>query len=84
MPFADMMSGWGSGGWWGWPMSIGMVAFWVAVVLAIVLLVRALASGVAQPSTGPRHESALDVLKRRYAAGEIGREEFEEKRRDLT
>jgi putative membrane protein len=28
-------------------------------------------------------ESPMEILKRRYAAGEIGREEFEEKKKDL-
>ncbi|HJW74845.1 MAG TPA: SHOCT domain-containing protein [Thermoleophilia bacterium] len=89
MQVADMMWGWGSGGWWAWPMSIGMVAFWVAAIVVLVLLVKALASGVAQSSTGPlttgpQHETPLDVLRRRYAAGEIEREEFEQKKRELS
>jgi len=29
-------------------------------------------------------ESALEILKKRYARGEIGREEFEEKKKDLV
>lgn len=30
-----------------------------------------------------RNDSTLNILKERYARGEIGREEYEEKRRDL-
>lgn len=29
------------------------------------------------------HESAMEVLKRRYAAGEIGKDEFESMKKDL-
>ncbi len=78
------MDGWG----WGWTWGIGMVhglLWWVFVILGIVLLLRLLGRGggasVTPPSAPP--ETALDILKKRYARGEIDKAEFEEKRRDL-
>jgi putative membrane protein len=86
MGFYDMMSGWG-GGWTSWTMYLGMIAFWVGVAALVIWGVKALASPTAAPSASQAAqaslESAADVLKRRYAAGEIDAAEFEQKRRDL-
>ena len=83
MGFYDMMSG-GGGGWISWTMYLGMVVSWVGVVALIVWGVKSLAgSGAAQTAPQLPRESAADVLKRRYAAGEIDSGEFEQKRRDL-
>lgn len=83
MGYYDMMSGWG-GGWAGWTMYLGMIVFWVGLVALIVWGLRGAAgSGPAQAAPQPVHESARDVLKRRYAAGEIDAAEFEQKKRDL-
>ncbi|HET7833310.1 MAG TPA: SHOCT domain-containing protein [Gallionella sp.] len=65
---------------WGWGMGISMLLFWVLVIAAIVLLIKFTASGGVDRS---REKSALDILKERYARGEIEREEFEQKKRDL-
>lgn len=70
---------------WGWGMGFGMISmvlFWVIVVLGIVVLVRWIGTG--SPGTGQTPaKNALDILKERYARGEIDREEFEQKKHDL-
>lgn len=83
-----MMYGYGEYGPWGWgfgllPMLM-MVVFWAAVIVGIVVLIRWVWGQTTRaPSSLPGAESALDILKKRYARGEINREEFEEKKRDL-
>ncbi len=76
----------GGGGWgWGLAMALGglaTLAFWGAVIVGIVLVVRTL-MGASGRSPGPERDSALDVLKRRYAAGELTREQYDEMRRVL-
>ena len=77
------MMGYGYGmGWFG---PILMIAFWIAVIVGIVFLIRWLVLSVRPGSHGTAAgESALEILKKRYARGEINKEEFEEKRKDLT
>ncbi|NVM25525.1 MAG: SHOCT domain-containing protein [Desulfobacterales bacterium] len=76
-----MMGGGYGIGWFG---PIIMIAFWIAVIVGIVFLIRWLV--LSTRATGHKaasEDSALEILKRRYARGEIGKEEFEEKKRDL-
>jgi putative membrane protein len=68
---------WGMG-WFGW---LFMVAFWALVIIGIVFLIRAVLGG---GKTEEKTETALDILKKRYARGEINKQEFEEKKQDLT
>ncbi|MFZ1910646.1 MAG: SHOCT domain-containing protein [Burkholderiales bacterium] len=77
-----MMGGYGWGGGWGFG-AIGMVLWWILIVLGIVLLARWLLSG--SPRRGEQGSTgrALDILKERYARGEIDKQEYEEKKRDL-
>jgi putative membrane protein len=67
---------------WGLGMGFGglvMLAFWGALIVGIVLLVRSIGVGGGSVSQG----TPVDVLKRRYAAGEITREQYEQMRKDL-
>ncbi|MDE2483820.1 MAG: SHOCT domain-containing protein [candidate division NC10 bacterium] len=71
---------------WGWGIlwMVMMTAFWFLILLALVLAVRWLwQAGSGIRSVQRPEESALEILKKRYARGEIGKEEFEAKKRDL-
>lgn len=71
---------WGNHGWgmgFGW---FFMAAFWILVVLGIIYLIKVIAGDARK---GEREETALDILKKRYARGEVNKEEFEEKKKDL-
>jgi putative membrane protein len=66
---------------WGW-IGLGflhMALFWVLVVLGIVVLAKWLAGSGPETGTG----RALEILKERYAKGELTREQFEQMKRDL-
>ncbi len=67
---------WGA---WGIGMMLMMLIFWALVIALLVYGIRWLA-GTHRPRTDP----ALDILRQRYARGEISKEEFEEKKRALT
>lgn len=64
---------------------IGMGLIWIVVIVVLVLLVRSLWPGRRDDGgDGGAEKNALDILKERYARGEIDRQEFERKRRDLS
>jgi putative membrane protein len=66
--------------WFGWIGPIIMVVLLALIITALVLLIRYLARG---SRAGRSESSAMEILKTRYARGEISKEEYEEKRRDL-
>jgi putative membrane protein len=68
---------WGA---WGFGMMFMMVLFWALGIVGIVLLIRWLMS----QGRDTRTDSALEILRQRYARGEINKEEFEVKKRDLA
>ncbi|MBI5639996.1 MAG: SHOCT domain-containing protein [Nitrospirae bacterium] len=68
---------------WGWGMGFGwlfMVFFWVLIISGIVYLVRVIAG---REKKGPEEETPLDILKRRYAKGEITKDEYDRIKEDL-
>jgi len=77
---------WYMGDGWGWWMLFGslmMIGFWAAVIWVVAALARRPEDRVGAPP--PRAEpTALEVLERRYASGELSDEEFEAKKRRLA
>lgn len=66
------------GGWIGW---VFMILWWAIVVIAVIALVR---WAVKFKKYHGADKSPVEIIKERYAKGEITREEFEKMRKDLV
>ncbi|MCL5965909.1 MAG: SHOCT domain-containing protein [Deltaproteobacteria bacterium] len=73
------MMGGGMGGWMILQMVLWLVVIVGFVALAVWVVLRFFPGG-----NGRNEQSALDILKKRYARGEITREEYEEKKREIS
>ncbi len=64
-------------------MGIYMFLVWGVIFVGLVLAVRWLAGRCNQDQANGGRQTPLDILRQRYARGEIDREEFEQKKKDL-
>ena len=72
------MNRYGSHGW-------GMVWWWIIAIGIVAAIVWIVTKRLNKSSTNQgMSKSALEILKERYARGEIDKQEFEERKRDLT
>ncbi len=69
--YCGQMFGWGGG--------IYMIIFWLAAILLFIGLVKYFIKNGNTPSVN----KAVDILKERYAKGEISKQEFEDKLKDV-
>ncbi len=68
-------------GWWGF--GLLWMLFWIALLVLVVVGIPRWLQGRPGGAMDSREESPMEILKRRYAQGEIDREEFDAKKRDL-
>jgi len=57
-----------------------MIIWWILIIALVVVVIRALMKKTHKQDA---NETPMDILKRRYANGEIDKEEFEERKREL-
>jgi len=66
-------------------MGIVMIIFWVVLIGAFVLLVSGAINGIrGSQQNDDDLQKPLEILKQRYARGEIDKAEYEDKRRSLS
>ncbi len=70
------------GQWWMWGLGMGLGGLAILICCGVLLISLALVARAVGVGRG-RHGSPLDVLKRRYAAGDVTREQYEEMRKNL-
>ncbi|HLR89193.1 SHOCT domain-containing protein [Jeotgalibaca ciconiae] len=70
------------GGWGGWFIVYDLVKLLI-IIAAIIIIVRLLTNSFHKTDQG-KHNKAIDILKERYARGEIDEEEYREKMEKLN
>ena len=82
------MMGYGNGFSWGWMLFGGlmMILFWGGLIGLALVIARSFAQPGSQGSGDGTQAAAnpIEILKVRYASGEISKEQFEKIRRDLA
>lgn len=82
--FYNMGWGGGFGFGFGW---IFMLLFWGLIIWAIIMLAKNLANGgcceTRQNKDGQNDNNAMNILKERYAKGELSKEDFDKMKNDL-
>jgi putative membrane protein len=75
------MGSWGMG-WFG---GIFMIVFWILILVGLVFVIRWLIQATGKKGDSIQHGSrAMEILKERYARGEIDKAQFEAMKRDLA
>ena len=65
-------------------MGIVMIIFWIVLIAAFVLLISGAVNGIRGSKQSQDNTlNSLEILKQRYARGEIDKAEYEEKRQNL-
>ena len=64
---------------WGWLGVVLMFVWWIAVIVLAVMVIR----WIAGTGGGARRPSAMEILRERFAKGEMTKREFEDRKKEL-
>ena len=79
-----MMYDWGYGNNYGFWDFVFMLLTMTLIVVGVLLVIRLVARDTSSGASSKGQETALDILQKRYAKGEIDKDEYEEKRKVLS
>ena len=90
--FNDAIVGWGDYNGWhmgpgmmgGWGMGWIMLLFWILVLVGLILIIKWLLQMTSEDKKLTGGGRAIDILKERYARGEIDKAEFQAIKKDLA
>ena len=76
--YPGMMPRWGAFG------GLIMIIFWIVIAVVAVLLIKwFISQSIGRGESKENRYTPMEILKRRYARGEIDKAEYEEKKKDL-
>lgn len=78
-----MMDGYGMGGGFGFGGGF-MILWWIVIIAVVVMLVKWLVSSYGTSGRSSQENTAMEILKERYARGEIDEQEFQKRKRELS
>ncbi|MCK8816833.1 SHOCT domain-containing protein [Natroniella sulfidigena] len=81
-----MMHNWGYGYGTGWLHMIGMAIFWIIIIALAIYLIKGLTTNNNYSNkqlNKTKSEDAIEIAKKRYARGEISKEEYQKLLNDL-
>jgi putative membrane protein len=80
----QLTHGWGNGYMMNYGFGYGGMFMWlIFAILTGVVIYFIMQSSKSKDSAGPAQDTPLDILKKRYAKGEINKEEFDRIKKDL-
>ena len=64
-------------------MGLGMWIFWIVIIISVAFIIKLILDGT-ESAKFHQSESPSEVLKKRYARGEIDKEEFDAKSKEIN
>ena len=71
------------GGYWGWGLNRWNGLVWILILILVVWIVSRLFNSKRQDETRASPDTSLEILKERYARGEISKEQYDQMKKEI-